>query len=246
MVLTGNDKQTIELILTNLKGKEKLSDEEKLFKRFYEEYQNSNGGLSRDGQKFIRAFIKDFRYQQKREKERLKQQYVLSKEQKAKRKAEANRRLVNGMCVVKAQDTFGFPYFFELLFATLGVMNESDQKKLNMKLGKYGYGIQEHINEQKTVMYDLIFLKIVDKKNIFLPPFDSDSEWVMYYHRIKTLRQIDENGKKQYEFEIIKSRSVSIRKGLFSEMIKESIERYHRKKTIQENIEKAKLNLEIP
>ena len=52
----------------------------------------------------------------------------------------------------------------------------------------------------------------------------------MYYHRIKTLRQIDENGKKQYEFEIIKSRSVSIRKGLFSEMIKESIERYHRKK----------------
>ena len=62
----------------------------------------------------------------------------------------------------------------------------------------------------------------------------------MYYHRIKTLRQIDENGKKQYEFEIIKSRSVSIRKGLFSEMIKESIERYHRKKTIQENIEKAK------
>ena len=26
----------------------------------------------------------------------------------------------------------------------------------------------------------------------------------MYYHRIKTLRQIDENGKKQYEFEIIK------------------------------------------
>ena len=71
----------------------------------------------------------------------------------------------------------------------------------------------------------------------------------MYYHRIKTLRQIDENGKKQYEFEIIKSRSVSIRKGLFSEMIKESIERYHRKKkTIQENIEKAKLNLnlEIP
>ena len=64
----------------------------------------------------------------------------------------------------------------------------------------------------------------------------------------KTLRQIDENGKKQqYEFEIIKSRSVSIRKGLFSEMIKESIERYHRKK-IQENIEKAKLNLnlEIP
>ena len=68
-------------------------------------------------------------------------------------------------------------------------------------------------------------------------------------HRIKTLRQIDENGKKQYEFEIIKSRSVSIRKGLFSEMIKESIERYHRKKkTIQENIEKAKLNLnlEIP
>ena len=34
---------------------------------------------------------------------------------------------------------------------------------------------------------------------------------------------------KQYEFEIIKSRSVSIRKGLFSEMIKESIERYHRK-----------------
>ena len=35
--------------------------------------------------------------------------------------------------------------------------------------------------------------------------------------------------KKQYEFEIIKSRSVSIRKGLFSEMIKESIERYHRK-----------------
>ena len=111
MVLTDNDKQTIELILTNLKGKEKLSDEERLFKRFYEEYQNSNGGLSRDGQKFIRAFIKDFRYQQKREKERLKQQYVLSKEQKAKRKAEANRRLVNGMCVVKAQDTFGFPYF---------------------------------------------------------------------------------------------------------------------------------------
>ena len=64
MVLTDNDKQTIELILTNLKGKEKLSDEERLFKRFYEEYQNSNGGLSRDGQKFIRAFIKDFRYQQ--------------------------------------------------------------------------------------------------------------------------------------------------------------------------------------
>ena len=150
--------------MTNLKGKEKLSDEERLFKRFYEEYQNSNGGLSRDGQKFIRAFIKDFRYQQKREKERLKQQYVLSKEQKAKRKAEANRRLVNGMCVVKAQDTFGFPYFFELLFATLGVMNENDQKKLNMKLGKYGYGIQEHINEQKTVMYDLLFLKVVDKK----------------------------------------------------------------------------------
>ena len=83
---------------------------------------------------------------------------------------------------------------------------------------------------------------------------------IYFYHRsiqilsglcitiIKTLRQIDENGKKQYEFEIIKSRSVSIRKGLFSEMIKESIERYHRKKTIQENIEKAKLNLnlEIP
>ena len=76
---------------------------------------------------------------------------------------------------------------------------------------------------------------------------------IYFYHRsiqilsglcitiIKTLRQIDENGKKQYEFEIIKSRSVSIRKGLFSEMIKESIERYHRKKTIQENIEsKAK------
>ena len=61
MVLTDNDKQTIELILTNLKGKEKLSDEERLFKRFYEEYQNSNGGLSRDRQKFIRAFIKDFK-----------------------------------------------------------------------------------------------------------------------------------------------------------------------------------------
>ena len=74
----------------------------------------------------------------------------------------------------------------------------------------------------------LIFCR-VQRKNIFLPPFDPDSEWVMYYHRIKTLRQIDENGKKQYEFEIIKSRSVSIRKGLFSEMIKESIERYHRK-----------------
>ena len=43
-------------------------------------------------------------------------------------------------------------------------MNENDQKKLNMKLGKYGYGIQEHINEQKTVMYDLLFLKVVDKK----------------------------------------------------------------------------------
>ena len=64
----------------------------------------------------------------------------------------------------------------------------------------------------------------------------------MYYHRIKTLRQIDENGKKQYEFEIIKSRSVSIRKGLFSEMIKESIERYHRKKQFKK-ILKAKLNL---
>ena len=45
-------------------------------------------------------------------------------------------------------------------------MNENDQKKLNMKLGKYGYGIQEHINEQKTVMYDLLFLKVVDKKNL--------------------------------------------------------------------------------
>ena len=70
-----------------------------------------------------------------------------------------------------------------------------------------------------------------------------------YHHRIKTLRQIDENGKKQYEFEIIKSRSVSIRKGLFSEMIKESIERYHRKKkNNSKKILKAKLNLnlEIP
>ena len=91
------------------------------------------------------------------------------------------------------------------------------------------------------------FCRVQRKKYIFTT-VRSDSEWVMYYHRIKTLRQIDENGKKQYEFEIIKSRSVSIRKGLFSEMIKESIERYHRKKTIQENIEKAKLNLnlEIP
>ena len=76
------------------------------------------------------------------------------------------------------------------------------------------------------------------EKNIFLPPFDPDSEWVMYYHRIKTLRQIDENGKKQYEFEIIKSRSVSIRKGLFSEMIKESIERYHRKKQFKKILRK--------
>lgn len=245
MVLTGNDKQTIELILTNLKGKEKLSDEEKLFKRFYEEYQNSNGGLSRDGQKFIRAFIKDFRYQQKREKERLKQQYVLSKEQKAKRKAEANRRLVNGMCVTKAQDSFGFPYFFELFFATIGVMNENDQKKLNMRLGKYGYRIEEQINEEKLVIYELLFLKVVDKKNVFLPVFDLDSEWIKYYHRIKTFDQIDANGKKQYKFEMVKSRGVSTRKGLFSEIIKEAIERYHRKKAVQENIEKTKQNLTL-
>ena len=61
----------------------------------------------------------------------------------------------------------------------------------------------------------LIFVVCREKKYIFTT-VRSDSEWVMYYHRIKTLRQIDENGKKQYEFEIIKSRSVSIRKGLFS------------------------------
>ena len=92
----------------------------------------------------------------------------------------------------------------------------------------------------------LIFV-VCREKNIFLPPFDPDSEWVMYYHRIKTLRQIDENGKKQYEFEIIKSRSVSIRKGLFSEMIKESIERYHRKKQFKKILKaKLNLNLEIP
>ena len=44
--------------------------------------------------------------------------------------------------------------------------------------------------------------------------------------------------KNQYEFEIIKSRSVSIRKGLFSEMIKESIERYHRKKQFKKILRK--------
>ena len=82
----------------------------------------------------------------------------------------------------------------------------------------------------------LIFV-VCREKNIFLPPFDQILSGLCITI-IKTLRQIDENGKKQYEFEIIKSRSVSIRKGLFSEMIKESIERYHRKKQFKKILRK--------